>query len=233
MIVGSDETKTHITDVSLWVLDFNTRDTSGEVSTLSMVMEITLDGDTLWITPHLVLSVSQRVQDKVWKHLTGKMLQYGVEKQPSGYRTMRVHVLDDPRSHRHEKTLRSTSSKEDIFQWYANDFMTLDWVIPDTVFWILHNILDVVVKRSRMFVEVSTHLMMLARTSMDHGRHASAGVVGLLPGLLWDICCVNWWSRMDVLDLMTARAHDPDQYEALLTALTKVKHVRCSWELVP
>lgn len=230
MLVGPAVTSTHVTDVSLWELDFNTRDTSGMVSTLSMVMEITLDEDALWITPHLVLSGSQRINDKVWKHLAEKMLQYGVEKQPSGHRTMRVRVSDDPRSHQHEKTLRSTLLEEDIFQWYAHDFRTLDMVIPDTVSWILHNILDVVVKRSRMFVNMSASLMMLARTFRGHVRPASEDAMGSLPGLLWDICCVNWWSRVDVLDLVTARVRDPNQYEALVRALVKVKHVRCSWE---
>ncbi len=225
-------TRTHIVDMNLWVLEFRLRDTSGEVSTLSMIMEITLDGDTLWMTPHLVLSVSPRVKDEVWKPLTEKMLQYGVEKQSSGHRTMKIHVSDDPRSHRHEKIPYSASSEAGVFQWYALDFRALDWVIPDTVYWIIHNTLDMMVSKSRMFVKVSTPLMMLARTS--HGRPAcDLQPASPLPNLLWDICCTSGWSKVDVLYLVAARAHDPDQYEVLLTALAEVKHVRCSWELVP
>lgn len=203
----------------LWNQGFDTKDSRGTTSTLSMVMNVALADDEVRFTPYLNMRVDEDVSRRSWQRLKEHMLRYGEVAVVRGRRSMRVIITDDPWSDRYKVILQDPPMTATVFKMHEYNVRTLDWML----------------RRVGALTSSAPHLMMLARTIGDAPAPDGLVMEDLsLLGTLWtmcDMCDATMSVRNMVSELQYEMESDPEGFDAVLTMLARVKHVRCSWEV--
>lgn len=200
--------------VVLWDQGFDTKDSRGTTSVLSMVVDVTMADDDVMLTPYLTMRVDEDVSRKSWLRLKEHMLRYG-RSEVRGRRTLRIHVSDDPWSDRYKVILQDPSMTTFVFKMHEYDIRTPDWML----------------RQVQILTSSMPHLMMLVRTLGD--APAPDGMVTedlSLLGTLWAMCYTPMSVRNMVSELQREMVSNPDTFDAVLTTLAGVKRIRCSWE---
>lgn len=197
----------------LWEQRFDTRDSRNTTSTLRMAVDITMVDDEIRLTPYLIMRVDENVSDKSWQRLKEKMLRCGGVAAPRGRRAVRILVSDDPWSAKHRTILRDPFLAAFIFE-RREYFIAYEDMI----------------QRSRVLASSTPHLMMLVRTIGGVGA-PDGGVVEDVSLLrtLWAGCYTTTPTRDMVSNLRGEMSRDPDHFDEVLTTLTRVRCIRCSW----
>jgi hypothetical protein len=103
-----------------------------------------------------------------------------------------------------------------VFKMHEYNVRTLDWMC----------------RRVKVLTSSAPHLMMLARTIGDAPAPDGLVMEDLsLLRTLWAMCDTTMSVRNMVSELQYEMVSDPDGFDAVLTMLARVKHVRCSWKV--